>query len=66
MPSRLFAMLFQWEQFFWSYLVLGPYLMTYSWLPVRRQSSKLKGRLGCDSRQTCYSLTGQRLRCLVA
>eukprot|EP00439_Symbiodinium_sp_Y106_P044984 s1840_g5.t1 len=31
MPSRLFAMLFQWEQFFWSYLVLGPYLMTYSW-----------------------------------
>lgn len=24
-------MLFQWEQFFWSYLVLGPYLMTYSW-----------------------------------
>mmetsp|Transcript_72456 Transcript_72456/g.169717 ORF Transcript_72456/g.169717 Transcript_72456/m.169717 type:complete len:1103 (-) Transcript_72456:61-3369(-) len=24
-------MLFKWEQFFWSYLVLGPYLMTYSW-----------------------------------
>lgn len=24
-------MLYQWEQFFWSFLVIGPFLMTYSW-----------------------------------
>ncbi|CAE7555483.1 unnamed protein product [Symbiodinium natans] len=45
------AMLFQWEQFFWSYLVLGPYLMTYSWPPACTQKGQEANGTGLFSTQ---------------